>query len=625
MPKNVYINGQPQTLQPSMVIGQGGEAVVYRLKGGDVLKLYMEPSDPTYAGNPDAQTGAKFRIKEHQTKLPAFPHNVPPLVVAPEQLAYDHPSGGQVVGYTMPFLSGMEVLLSFSDRRYREAHGIDNNQVVELFRALRRLVEQIHTASIVIGDFNDLNVLVDPAFTPHIVDADSMQYGSFLCRTFTARFVDPLICGQDQLVMKQPHNPMSDWYAFCTMLFQCLLFINPYFGGVHKPKSGKSLRNDARVLNRLTVLSPEVIYPKVALPLNCLPDELLDYFHRVYEKDQREIFPGTLLDNLRWTSCSSCHMWHARRVCPGCAAPGVVAQVTTVRGNVTATRLFQTVGRILYATYQRSGLKYVYHEGNTYRRENGYVVLNGSLDGELRFRLWSDKTVIAKGNRMHAIDPKGARQEYQTETVGRLPIFDANSEHLYWLDHGRLVHDAPLEPEIIGDTLENQTLIWVGERFGFGFYRAGALTRGFVFDVRRPGINDRVPLPPIRGTLIDATCAFSDHLAWFMLSVQENGVIKRLCYVVSDEAGLVAQTSAVQGDGSWLGDGIRGRLAIGQDLYAATDEGIVRVKIIAGIGIVPDRQFPDTEPFVSADTQLLPDKGGIIAVSPHEIVLLQIK
>jgi hypothetical protein len=626
MAKKVFLNGQAVPLSPKMVIGQGGEAVIYGLPTGKALKFYMDASDPTYAGNPSAQAGATVRLREQQTKLPAFPTNLPPRVVAPSEMAYSAAAGGEIIGYTMPLLSGMEVLMSYGDRRFREQKAVDANQVVNIFRDLYGLVDAIHAARVVIGDFNDLNVLVDNTSQTHLIDADSMQYGQFPCRTFTARFVDPLLCPPDKLQLVRPHSEGSDWYAFATMLFQSLLYINPYYGGVHRPKSGLPIRNDGRVLNRLTVLSPEVIYPKMAQRPDSLPDELLDYFTQVYEKDQRGTFPLKLLENMRWTACTNCGLWHSRAICPACAAPGqvIARQSIRKRGTVTATRLLRLDGasRILFATTSGGTLRYLYHEAGAYKRETRQTVLNGPVMGELRIRISGDKTVLAKGNSLATIAPAGTTRDI-TEVVGRLPVFDANVRHTYWIDSGRLVRDGKLAPVTIGTVLSGQTLMWVGDTFGFGFYRAGSLTRGFVFDAANAGINDGVKLPVIRGNLIDATCTFAGHQAWFMLAVQDQGVIRRYCYVVSDKAEILAQAASTQGDGSWLDNGIRGHLALGSHLYVATDTGIARVGIDGG-GLSTNRTFPDTEPFVNTETQLLAGDGGILAISTHDITLLKL-
>lgn len=625
----VYVGGQRYRLQASDVIGEGGEAVVYRHPPDQALKVYMEFDDPAYAEEPQTHPDIRRRREDHQRKLPAFPKGLPSHVVQPTALAYDQPCG-RVMGYTMPFLPQLEELVSYSDRKFREQSGIDANLAVRIFRNLHDLVSGIHAQSVVIGDFNDLNVLVSASGEVYAVDADSMQYGGFLCRTFTTRFVDPLNCAADKLMLVNPHTTDSDWYAFATMLFQCLLFINPYHG-VHKPKGGTRLRDAARVLNRVTVFSSDVIVPKAAIPHTALPDELLQYFADLYERDQRGIFPLNLLEGLRWTACTSCGIMHARQTCPACAAPGKVTQKVTIRGNVTATRLFRTDGLILFAAVQGDELRYVYHESGAYKREGNVTVLNAGLDRDLRIRIWGGKTVLGQGNTLVALDAQGNRTRFETQTVGRLPVFDANVHHLYWLQSGRLVRDTPplMHGDLpgtvrIGDALSNRTLVWAGDRFGFGFYRAGSLMRGLVFDASRSGVTDVTDLPPMRGNLIDATCAFASHRVWFMTSVQEGADIRNRCFVIDDTGQILAQAEAVQGDGTWLGEDIRGHLARGEQLFVATDGGIVRIGI-DGNGLHVTREYPDTEPFVDSNTQLLPDREGVLAVSRNEIYRLQIR
>jgi hypothetical protein len=619
----VYTNGRRRQLSPTKVIGKGGEADVYDLSDGTVLKLYKQPNDPDYTGNPTAQAGAVQRLREQQHKLPAFPSGLPGRVVAPIDLAYDK-NPGKVVGYTMQYLRDMEVLLAYGDRAYREKGGIDANQVVRIFTDLHDLVAQVHSSQVVIGDFNDLNVLVDQTGQVYLVDADSMQFGKFYCQAFTTRFVDPLRCESDRLVLARPHTPDSDWYAFNVMLFQSLLFVSPY-GGVHRPKSGKRLQHDARVLARISVFDKEVQYPKPALPYDRLPDNLLEHFQRVYEKDQRGTFPEGLLGALRWTTCTNCGAVHARPKCPACAAPGLVKQVIVKRGSVTANRLFRTTGQLLHATYQGGTLRYLYHEAGAFRRESEDVVISGELDPELRFRIQRDTTLLGKRERLLVFKPGAKPEVHSTETVGRhLTMFDANEHGYFWLQNGQLVRNGRIGTDYIGDVLSGRTLFWTGNQFGFGFYQAGQLLRAFVFDSQRPGLNDQVPIPALPGQLIDATCVFSDSHAWFMVSLQENGRLVNRCFVISRSGQVVAEMSADQDDQSWLAGGIRGRFASGSSLFAATDEGIVRITAENGIVNVA-QTFPDTEPFVDDTTQLLAGDGGIYAVSSTEITHLKIQ
>ncbi|HVX23871.1 MAG TPA: hypothetical protein VG992_00815 [Candidatus Saccharimonadales bacterium] len=623
MASTVYINGQRRQLSPKSVIGHGGEANIYQLEPGTVLKRYKEADDPDYALDPHAQQGAVERLLEQQHKLKAFPSRLPATVVVPRDLAFDKAANGRVVGYTMRHIENAEVLLRWGDRLYREQGGIDGNQVLAVFGNLHQTVQALHTADVVIGDFNDLNVLVAADGQAYMVDADSWQFGRYFCRAFTARFVDPLLCQPTKLVLSRPHNQQSDWYAFTVMLLQSLVYVGPY-GGVHRPKQGRRLQHDDRVLKRLTVFDGEVVYPKPALPLSSLPDELLEYLHKVFEQDERGDFPIDLLQSLRWTTCTQCGLAHGRSVCPGCAAPGVVKATVVIRGAVTATRLFRTEGQLLYATVQNGKLRYLYHESGAFRREDGQTVLTGQLQPTLRFRLQHDATWLAQGERLFVLTPNQAPKQLPTGTYRNLSMFDTNENHGYWLQNGQLVREDRFGERYIGDVLPNQTLFWMGRKFGFGFYRAGQLLRAFVFDSERPGLNDQVAIPSWAGQLVDATCVFSDRLAWFMVRVQEQGQLINRCYVIDEHGTVVASAQAGPDDESWLASGIRGHLAVSQSLYAATDEGIVQVTATAG-RIDVQRTFPDTEPFVDSTTQLLPASTGMYAVSGQTISLLEIK
>lgn len=295
-----------------------------------------------------------------------------------------------------------------------------------------------------------------------------------------------------------------------------------------------------------------------------------------------------------------------------------------VRGKVTAKRLFRTSGKILTATVQEGRLRYVYHESGAYFREDAKNILRSELHRDVRLRIWGEKTVFARRGALVVLEPDNERQNFQTQMVGRLPVFAVNGRHLYRLQGDYLLRDDTLGDVTIGGILRDRTLIWAGDRFGLGFFRAGSLTRTFVFDAERTGINDTVPVPPMAGTLVDATCAFSNDMVWFMIAIQESNDLKHHCFVISRSGELLAHASAIQGDGTWLGDGIRGRLAIGNRLYAATDSGIVHIEC-QGKNLAEVRSFPDTEPFVSTDSQLFPSKEGIIVVSQQEIFLLQIR
>lgn len=623
----VFISGQKVSLNPKDIIGRGGEAEVYSWNG-KALKIYKTPDHVDLTGDPHAQRAAVERLAIHERKLPAFPKGLPGNVIAPIDVARD--GKGKVAGYTMQFLSTAEVLLAYADRNFCQK-GITYQQKLEIMANLYETVERVHSKGIVMGDFNDLNVLV-AGTDISLVDCDSFQYTAngetFFCTTFTNKFVDPMLCdpkGSHPSLFK-PHNTASDWYAFNVMLFQLLLFVDPY-GGVYKPKDKtKQMPHDMRPLKRITVFNPEVKYPKPAVPYGMLEDDVLEFFRQTFEADQRHQIQLSWIRNMRWTSCINCGIEHARNKCPVCAAarPGVVTQVVQVRGQVVATREFKTDGVIVYAAHQAGKLRYLYHEQKDLAREDGLFKLTTGLVPGVRYRIYGDKTLLGNNGRMITVGAGMAPEVTIVDNYGNIPMFDANSRNCYWVENGQLKakQSGDMVPRYIGDVLQNQTLFWVGEDIGFGFYRAGAMSVAFTFDAHKGGLNDSVKLPPIKGQLVDSTCCFSKNRCWFLVSTQENGKTINRCYLIKLDGTVVACAEAEEGDGSWLGT-IRGNCAIGTFLLVGTDDGIVRVEE-SGKQLVISKEFPDTEPWVNCRSNLFPGPGGVYVFGAKDITLLKI-
>lgn len=619
---HVFIDGRKIKIDPAASIGKGGEADVFDIGGGRALKLFKPPDHPDFDADPAAREAAQRRLDEHQQKLRAFPAAMPARVVVPERLATD-PRDGRVCGYTMRLVKGAEVLLRFGERGFRQHIG--NGSVLRTFRDLHQTVAALHRQGVVIGDFNDLNVLA-AADAAYLIDADSMQFGRFLCPVFTERFVDPRLCDPSlpHLALARPHTADSDWYAFAAMLMRSLLFVEPY-GGVFRPADASTrITPGARPLRRITVFHPEVRYPKPAERWDVLPDDLLQRFHAVFVKDERGAFPAELLEATRWTRCTACGHEHARALCPYCtgAPPAAVREVTRVRGEVTSHRIFATAGRILEAACHDGRLSLLYQDGDVVRREDGTVVFAGQ-GGGVRLRLAARRTLVGRGSAIVALEPGGATARWAADTVNGEAAFDTHGRHLYRVYEGRLVREGALGPERIGDVLAGQTALWAGPEFGFGFYRAGRLQVGFVFDAERGGLNDGVQLPRVAGQLTEARAVFGPGRCWFLTASHENGRTVHRGTVIGRDGRVLATAMGAAGDGTWLGH-IGHPCAAGGALLVPTDDGLVKVEV-DGVSMVKTREFPDTEPFVDAGSRLLAGADGLYVVDEHEVRRLTLR
>jgi hypothetical protein len=617
---NVWLEGRRLRVDPAHSIGKGGEADVFDLGDGRALKLFKGPEHPDLEGLPEAQDAARQRLSEHQQKLRCFPAGLPPRVVAPEALATTR--DGRVLGYAMRLVRDADVLLRLSEAVSRRS-GVTGQQVADVFRDLRATLVRIHAAGVVIGDFNDLNVLVAGS-EAHVVDADSFQFGGFPCRVFTERFLDPLLCdpGAPRPAPARPYTTASDWYAFEVMLLRSLLLVDPY-GGVYAPPAGAPRVSPfARPLRRISIFHPLVRYPKPALPPDVLPDDLLQHFHCVFEKDRRGPFPEQLLGDLRWTRCSACGREHARGLCPDCRAASAAAirEVAAVRGAVRCDRVFVTRGVILAATAEDDALRVLVHEDGRLKREQGTVVLEGDPRPGMQFLLARERSLVVGDSLLVVLSPEGPPERRTLDTP--IAAVATSRGRAYWVAGGRLMRDGALGPERVGDVLPGQTRIWVGPTFGFGFSRAGTLSLAFVFDAKGRGLNDGVRLPALAGQLVDADCVFGDDSCWFFSSLRSGGRSVNRCLLLRRDGSLVAATEAEAGDGSWLGE-IRGRTATGSALLVPTDDGVVRVEAQAG-RLSVTRVFTDTEPFVDAGCRLLSGHDGLYVVDRREVRRLRL-
>jgi hypothetical protein len=377
MTRTVWIDGGRVQLAPQALLGQGGEAEVYDLGDGRVVKWWKPADHPDFAGSPEAAAAAAHRLAERPAKLRALPGNLPAEVALPCGFALAGRRSTEVVGCLLPRVMG-EPLHSYGEPRWRRDHPIDGADLVAALLALHDAIAGLHRAGVVIGDCNDLNVLVDGRRV-HLIDVDSYQFGGYACPMFSERFVDPRLCDQ-ALVPVRPHDAASDWFAFAVMAFRSIFGVSPW-GGVTRRCSGA-----ARVLQRISVYASDVIYPRAARPLAIVPDELGEAFRAIFERDHRSRFPRELLERLRLRRCGACGDEHGRLRCPACQAQAHVPPAV-VHGRLRWHAV--APGDVALAGYEVTGTTPVWLDGAAlYRRTRlGPERIGGVLAGLTR--AWS--------------------------------------------------------------------------------------------------------------------------------------------------------------------------------------------------------------------------------------------
>ena len=184
----LFINGNPISIDVKKQLERAWRRMSINSKTRRSKSL-RPPNHPDLLTDMD-RLAAKNKIAEHQQKLPNFPKDLPDRVVAPIDLVTN--SSGAIAGYTMKMVNNPVQARVFSQIGAR-ANGLDPNQVVSSFKDLHNTVNGLHLKQIVIGDFNDLNILIS-GNDAYVIDADSFQFTGFPCRMYTEEFVDPRLC-----------------------------------------------------------------------------------------------------------------------------------------------------------------------------------------------------------------------------------------------------------------------------------------------------------------------------------------------------------------------------------------------------------------------------------------------
>ncbi|MBP9086884.1 MAG: hypothetical protein KBG15_12240 [Kofleriaceae bacterium] len=356
----VILDGNAMQCTPADAIAEGGEALVFDLHDGRVLKLWKQPHHADFAHDPVLQAQAGQRIAHYSAKLLALPatlaSNAPQLIV-PTSLCRDQASNA-IVGFAMRRVDGT-LLHSLSEPRSWHKAGFDGGQRVAILRSLHQAVCTAHRAGFIIGDFNDLNVVVDGS-TAQLIDVDSFGFGAWPATMFSERFVDPRLLTRSAagVAMVGQHDVTSDWFAFCVMVVRVLLGTSPW-GGVWAPTDPAARCTPSeRLLRRISIFTAGVVYPRAAQPIATLPDAVAAQLRAVFAGTIAATFPVALLDMLRYATCPVCGQIHARAMCScGAAAPFPPASVctSTIQATPIAPASITTLVERVTATPSRHG------------------------------------------------------------------------------------------------------------------------------------------------------------------------------------------------------------------------------------------------------------------------------
>jgi hypothetical protein len=278
-------SGQVLQFDTRATLGAGGEALVFAVPGEAqiVAKVYRRP------------------MPEHASKLASMLANPPvdPMaaqghvsIAWPVDMLYTADGTRRIVGFVMPRADGERALIEFYNPTARRQQCPLFNYLY-LHRTARNLasaVRAVHHRGYVIGDLNEMNILVTDTALVTLVDCDSFQVRDVQSRTVhrcpvgRPEFTPPEL--QGKTFRDLDRNPEHDLFGLGVLIFQLLMEGTHPFAGVYTGE-GEPPPYEARIMRGEFPYGSRPVPYRVmpaAPPFRNLHPRLQELFLRCFEE-----------------------------------------------------------------------------------------------------------------------------------------------------------------------------------------------------------------------------------------------------------------------------------------------------------------------------------------------------
>ena len=259
-----YIVGNSTVnLSQKEFLTQGGQGNIY-VKDGTVYKIYIDPTKMIPVS------------KIHDLSVLDQKN-----IVKPEQVITDS-STRSPVGFTMPFVDDTYILCQLFPKAFRDREKLSQQQVADLVKTLKDMVDFVHSKQILIVDLNEQNLLVSKHFNQiYAIDVDNWQTKSHPCLAVMDNIRDP---------HSKTFTELTDWYSFAITSFQMWIGLHPFAGKYSGIKSWKE-----RMEKNISVFHKDVLIPASAQPFDVIPQIYRDWYKAVFDEAKRLPPPASFI------------------------------------------------------------------------------------------------------------------------------------------------------------------------------------------------------------------------------------------------------------------------------------------------------------------------------------------
>ena len=225
-------DGRQITLDPSRILGAGGEATVYSVAEDPSLaaKIYRKPTD--------TRARKLLAMSSHPPVDPmaASGHC---SIAWPVELLCTPGRRPKIAGFLMPRVERMSPIIDIYSPHTRliQRPWFNYQRLLRTGYNLAATVSAVHAGGYVVGDLNYTNVLVSGDALVTLIDTDSFQVPDldrksvYRCTVYTPEFTPPEL--QNKTGFKNDRLPEHDHFGLATLIYLLLMSGNHPFAGTY--------------------------------------------------------------------------------------------------------------------------------------------------------------------------------------------------------------------------------------------------------------------------------------------------------------------------------------------------------------------------------------------------------
>lgn len=252
-------------IDENLEIQRGGEGAIIKFNNNKVVKIYHKGIN-----------GITEEVFWYLKKLPSQ------IFVIPDELFYS--ADNKIVGFSMEYLSSEYLPISnLFNKNFCDKFNLTLDFKLKIARQLVEAIKIAHNENIVIGDFNQFNILFNLNGTLKCIDTDSYQVPNV---AHSGRLLEEI---RDYLYQGIV-SIQSDYFALAVQVFYLFTFAHPYKG-----ISATVKKMQDRMILKIPIFAADIIKPKVYTPI--IWKNLQNLFERIFVFGER--FLLNLNDNFQ--------------------------------------------------------------------------------------------------------------------------------------------------------------------------------------------------------------------------------------------------------------------------------------------------------------------------------------